>query len=285
MSSATVRSVVMGCVLSLVLLACKKEAPLSPGAPDVLYKLPQGNHPYDTAIQNFYNKYHCFILYKWDSTEFLYAVTRNFTDAVMAYAADSDYVQQALDFMHANWFDLYPSAFLQQTLPLKILLASDIDTVKSAQGITIHHVFPSSVAGYNHVTFGLVNGSLPTLTTGERDTARGCLQRAYWLQALGMNMVEAPPAFDSTIQLSQVTNTPVSLQQNGIVRWENPLTITMDLADWVMVITSTNSATMNSTWLSPSNDIYGAYKKKYDIITSYYLNKYGVDLQAIGNLP
>lgn len=162
------------CLLVLLLGSCQKEAKLSPAPPNVFYTLPQGNHPYDQDILQFYNTYHTYILYKFDSSDFNYNITAPLDATLSARPADTNYIAQAMAFLHANWFDAYPPAFLQKTLPFKILLSSNICYLSGqAWGIDTMNNAYSSYSGYNQVTFGLVMDSLLTLTSSQIDSTRG----------------------------------------------------------------------------------------------------------------
>jgi putative zinc-binding metallo-peptidase len=270
-------------IASLILLcmasSCHKEAGLSPTPNPQLYTLPQGNQPYDAEILQFYHTYSSIILYKFNPQDFLFNYTINFPPSTTIAPADTNYVQQSLNFLHANWWDLYPSVFLQKTLPFKIFLSGSL--MYQAVDYLPYSPIPVS-ASQNSVAFGLANDSLQTLSPVQVDSVRGLLQRAYWQVAMQNALIERPTNFDSLTVYTNVN--AVNANANGIIAQHNPNNAMDDFLDYIMVITSTNQATMNNTWLSPATDINGMYRQKYNLITSYYLTKYGVNLQAMGNL-
>lgn len=271
--------------LLLTLASCHKEAKLTPSPPSIPYQIPQGNQPYDQEILAFYNTWQTYILYKFDSIDFQYTFTAPSYYGYNAIPADTNYVQAALDFLHANWLDLYPASFLHKTMPFKILLASHVGTPTGSAPLndTFYNRSTSSLAGGNSITFGEVNSALPLKTGPQIKTARNALQFAYWQQAVQNNMIPSPTGFN--VLTNYATLNGSNYQQNGVLPQNgrpNPVT---DLLNYIHLITSTDSVTIVNTWFTPAIDINGMYAQKYNLITSYYLNTYGIDLQAIGNMP
>lgn len=287
---------VLACVFMLSLSSCYKDPRLTPGTASVLYDLPQGNHPYDTAIVNFYNTYGSFILYKWTAADFLYGLTgQAFGGEIIAYPADTNYVAQGMSFLHANLLDLYPAAFLKQTMPWRILLGSQIDSILITTSDsawappnrdTILNIHITSVSGFRQITFCQVDSALPGLSAARAAQARGWLNSAWWQQAIGNKVLERPDTFDTVTDYNNL-NQFNNLAEGVLVYHTNGTlnTAASDFVDYIQMITSTNYQQIDSTWFSPQTDTQGRIKEKYNIIVQYYLSKYGVDLQAIGNLP
>jgi hypothetical protein len=266
----------------LTLTACHKEAALQPSSSNRLYTLPQGNHPYDQDIQQFYDTYHTVMLYKFDSMDYQYNITGPLNVYLYIKPADTSYIPAALDFIHTNWLDLYPSAFLQKTLPFKILLASSIGIGVPYLSQIVAYNYQSTYAGMNWVGFGIVNDSLQKLTPGQIDTTRGALNKSFWQQAIQNQMIETPDSFSTLTTYSKLTSS--NLKQYGCFYDHNPNNnAANDLLDYIQVITSTDSVTFKNKWLTPSFDTKGMYAIKYNLIKNYYRTKYGVELQTIGN--
>ena len=281
----------MICLFVITLSSCYKAPHLTPGTANVLYSLPQGDHPYDKDIVAFYNSYGTFILYNWTAADFQYGVTTAvFNNQVQAYSADTNYIQQGLNFLHANLLDLYPAAFIKNTLPWRILLASRIDSIlfnSATQGYdTLYNISVTSVSGQHQITLSQVDSVMAQLTLAQVATARGWLNRAYWQQAISNGVVEMPPAFDSVtsyISLNWLNNLDLGVlyyHQDGSANDAKS-----DFLDYIRVITSTSSQQMDSTWFSSQTDTQGLIREKYNIVVQYYLTNYGIDLQAIGDLP
>lgn len=284
--------IVFACCIALC--ACRKDGASSP-FPDAntFYSLPQGNHPYDTAIVSFYKKYNSFILYRFDSVDYNYNITNLVFPGLYMSPADTGDISQALGYLQTNLFNVYPESFLQKTMPFKILLASNIfvySTGNDNNGMQAGTYYYGAYAGGNYVAFGLVNDSLKTLTGHQLDSTRGWLQMAYWQQAMGSGNVMRPPGFDALTNygaMGQFGNNRPDKNQYGVFFTTNPkgyYDAGVDFLAYIDVITSTDSLTMANTWLSPAYDLNGLYNAKYKLITEYCKDRYSVDLQAIGNL-
>jgi hypothetical protein len=274
---------IAACGLVLAFCSCKKEAALTPTEDNRLYKLPQGNQPYDQEIVDFYEEYRTVILYKFSNLDFLYSPNGNNPAYTSFTPAEGNQVQECLDFLHEQWFDFYDAGFLKKTLPFKILLAADLKRdVPPYTGLPIGITYPRAIKGYNHVTFGRA-GRISSMTAAETDTVRGELQRAYWHLATLNRMIELPPAF--TALMPDYTSVHAWYpERSGVFTLYNGMTHFDDIADYIYKITSTDYATLMSTLFIPSRDPNGMFRKKYDAIVQYYLQKYNVDLQAIGNM-
>lgn len=274
------------------LISCQKEDPLNVSMPgtNVFYKLPQGNQPYDDKIVELYNKYNCFILYKFDSVDYNYNLTGNVFDNLSIVPADTNYITEALGFLDKNLFNLYPDAFLKKSLPFSILLASDISVnVTDRNESGVHRL--SAISSVRSLSFGIVNDSLGSLTSAQLDSTRGLLQMYYWQLAINNGNLDLPDSwsdFSSTnFYYEYASKNP---RANGILPvslnlWMFPkFDYFSDFLGYIDLITSSDSATIEHTWLDPAVDVKGLYRKKYEMIINYYKDNYGIDLQAIGNL-
>lgn len=284
--SATIYRIMAFICVLLVVGSCNKKETLTPSEDNRLYKLPQGDQPYDQQIMNFYNEYSSTILYKWDSVAFIYSpFGRNPVDA-WAVNAEGSQVQECLDFLNAQWWSLYSKDFLKKTLPFKILLASDIKWIIPTGEIWPKNkeYHPFAMNGTNHVTFGKA-GKIASLTQLEIDSARGQLHAAHLALAVKNGQLELPPAFIA-LTYDSYTNTvnAAALQNYGVFRVFNAMQRADDFLDYIRLICSKDYTTISTTLFTPQRDPKGLYKMKYDAIVNYYLATYNIDLQAIGNM-
>jgi hypothetical protein len=274
---------IAACCLVITAGACNKKETLTKTEDNRLYHLPQGDQPYDQEIMDFYKEYNVVILYKFSDLDFGYSPNGANPRYVTATQAEPGQVQESLDFLHEQWFDLYDKSFLKQALPFKILLASNlVRVVPPNQGEDQGTTYPVAVKGFNHVTFGRA-GRISTMTAADKDTARGMLQKSFWHLATLNRLVELPPAFvalmpDYTLVHAWYPN------RHGVFKLYSGITHFDDFADYINVITSTDYTTLTNTLFKPARDPNGMFRKKYDAIVQYYLQKYNIDLQAIGNL-
>ena len=78
----------------------------------------------------------------------------------------------------------------------------------------------------------------------------------------------------------------VKLLEEGIVEpYTNALNVATDFLAYIEVITSHTKEELEAGVLSSRVDVKGLIRKKYDVVIATFLNKYQIDLQAIGNRP
>lgn len=274
---------IAACSLVITAGACKKEETLTKTEDNRLYHLPQGNQPYDQEIMDFYKEYNVVILYKYSALDFSYSPNGANPPYVTAIPAEPGQVKESLDFLHEQWFNLYNKSFLKQALPFKILLASNlVKVVPPYQPETAGTSYPLAVKGFNHVTFGRA-GRTSTMTAADKDTMRGALHKSFWHLAILNRLVELPPAFVALIPDYSLVHAWYP-ERHGVFKLFSGITHADDFAEYIHVITSTDYTTLQNTLFIPSRDPKGMFRKKYDAIVQYYLQKYNIDLQAIGNL-
>ena len=278
----------MTCFIGII--SCNKDRKLVvKDTPNVFYTLPQGHQAYDDSIVKFYNKYKCFILYKFSVEDYNYNITGPVTRSLDMKVADTLQIANSLRFLDKNFFGVYPDIFLESTLPFKILLASRIKVLDVTDAKVIYQGLYNVYSGLNYVALGVVNDSLMLLNGHELDSTRGRLNAAFFKQGIAKGAITLPPDFSAQTDYSKIG--PIG---NTIARYPYGLLYTESVTDrfdavgdllaYIDIITSTDESTLEDTWFSPAIDINGLYRKKYNIVTSYYKQTYNVDLQEIGNL-
>lgn len=270
---------ILSSLLLLSAISCKKENAIVVNDDDTrMYKLPQGDQPYDKQILEFYSKYNSVILYNYRESDFIYQFTGPTELDLRAPAAGPNGIQETLDFFQEHWLSMYPEAFLKKNLPFKILLADSI--TKILEGLPSDTVQLPAIAGYRNVTFGLT-GHLSGLSSDGIDSARGALHGAFWQQAFISNTIEMPPLFPN---FPSYPRDITAMKNAGTFFYRNGMTGMMDAGDHIQMITAHSKTWLDANLYTPQNDPLGNYKKKYDILINYYQTKYNIDLQAIGNL-
>jgi hypothetical protein len=278
-------SLISAICLVLVASSCKKEDALTPSEFNELYKLPQGDQPYDQEIVEFYKKYNTVILYKFSMVDFAYSPLGAQPPHTTFSPVEPGQVQESLDFLNQQWFNTYPEVFLKKNLPFKILLASDIyRDIPSGTGENIGKSWPPAISGFNHVTFGR-GGRITGMTEIQKDSVRGELNHGFWYLAALNGQLDLPPLFKSSApDYSAIPSN--QYHQYGAFRVikSGTMTVNDDLAAFIRIITSTSYATLSTTLFTPARDPKGLYKKRYNYIVDYYLATYGFDLKAIGEM-
>lgn len=258
-------------------IGCSKEAAIKPDEVKPAYSLPQGNHPYDNQIMDFYRNYGCYILYKFSEHDFNWNITVNIP--YVADQGDENYIAQSLEALDKNLFSSYPAAFLKIALPYKIILSSRIREVSAFLDTLDTPV--NSVSTSSHFAFGRAGSSLATMTADELKLMKADLHKAFWDQAISLNKVPLPPAFVAATNYADVY--PWNKAQYGAFMSDDDYTLDVyeDFLGYIDVIVSNTPQELEQSLFLRQNDPAGKYRLKYNIIINYYKQAYGVDLQTI----
>jgi hypothetical protein len=266
-------------ILALTIVACQKEEKLTPGEYESPYKLPQGNTAADDTIMSIHRKYGTYILYRFSQGDYAYDYSIVRKDS--AFNANPAYIDTTLNFFRNQLMAQYPDSFLRKTMPVKVLLASHI-TIKS--GVTDEFIGFSSTSSM--VAIGWADSTLVHLTPLETKKLRGKLHHYYWERAYRTKSVEVPSAFSQAMP----DYAKVTLQnryQLGVVADIGLYGVDLgqDFLAYIDMITCNSTSELEANYFDPGIDTKGLIRQKYNAIITYYKTEYGVDLQAIGNLP
>jgi hypothetical protein len=264
-------------LLSLLLFGgCGKEelAPAEEISP--LYTLPQGNHPYDKTIVDFYNTYGTYILYKFTDKDFRWNFNSNIS--FVAEQGDESYIDPALAALDKYLIKLYPTDFLKKALPYKILLSSRIRSINSAG--TILDNYNNAASSSSHFAFGRAGSTLSTLTEAQLKTMKAVLNREFWRQASAYDKIPMPPAFITSTNYSVLT--AANRRTYGVFTVINgSQNIYGDFVDYLYNIALQTPQEWEQTVFTATNDPTGKFRFKYNSIINYYKEQFGLDLQSI----
>lgn len=291
MSTAFLRNIMITglTLLSCIFVSCRKEAAITSEKIPDFYVLPQGNQPYDDSIVAFHQKYGTYILYKFST----YDLTYNYTNylQVTAGLGNPAWIKNTLAYFKSECLDFYPESFLQKTMPFKVLLASYFDTGYTKTGGTEVVPLGRSVTGFcatrGTLTIGWADSTLAAQLPARRKELRGFMHRSYMAQSIAAGGISVPQAFQS---LAPENYQAVNGGAYGLIEIRPAVgnfiaDAAWDFTCYVNAITSHTKAELDATILSPSYDVAGLVQQKYTIVVNFYREKYGVDLQAIGNHP
>ncbi len=268
-------------LLVLFFSGCSKEENLKVEEIPPLYVLPQGNHPYDKTIVDFYNTYGTYILYKFTEKDFRWNINSNilFTGT----EADENYVEPALATLDKYLFKLYPTDFLKKALPYKIMLASRIRSVTITSIEQIVDDYNNTASSFSQLSFGHTGSTLSTLTDAQLKVMKAELNREFWRQAITLNKIEMPPVFLAATNYDLVTL--ANRRTYGVFTLIGQTqTRYGDFVDYMYNIALKTPQEWEQTVFIASNDPAGKFRLKYNAIISYYKEKYGIDLQAISQV-
>lgn len=262
----------------MVFTACRKEKILTPSVDVPGYTLPQGNHSYDDSIVKFYQKYNCYILYRFTHADFAYNYTTMRPDS--AFSANPAYIGNALRFFYDQLVTLYPESFLKKTLPFKVLLASYIGTASKRDTTG----FASTISA---LTIGWADSTLVNKTPAEIKKLRGFLHRFYMERAYRVKSVDIPQAFIRLAPYEYNEVQPYNKYAKGVIgnMYGADMSVVSDFLDYIEAITSHSKAELEATLLSPAVDTKGLIRRKYEIVVNYFTNNFDTNLQAVGEKP
>lgn len=309
------------CLTILLTASCDNgDSTLEPSGIKDTFTLPQGDHDFDTTIVNFYKQYGTYILYKFTDKDAYWTPSGwkngvvgidsvGGTDGYIVKPADERYIGKQLELLKELWISSYSEKFLKAFLPVKILLCSEVDSLKREYVFTptfATNYVPQSVgAWYNYynicVNYG--NNAIETMTAADRNLFKGKITRAFMQSISDRDLITSPSDF------AEITNyNNLSEDKTNPALWTKGTFLYSDFSsqtankDWYIFmrmmmfhsedfLTRAPSAindydTSEAAWegiLNPAKDTNGLLKKKYDIVRNYFIKNYDMDLQTIGN--
>lgn len=285
--------VMMFCIL-FCFAACSGNDDI--GAIEVIgpdYTLPQGQSDADDRIVEYYEQYNTYILYDFTSTDFYYDMSTMFTYEL----PDPQYVGDMLDLLEDIWFDFYPAEFHQKYMPYKLFLTK---YVQQAWGTGYLQLFTVVGTTPSHCyTMGFCSDTLQKITPDTKLYFKNEIQRYLW--GNWYSVIELPDEFFSVSDYS----TSVSAYDPSAENYSRKRGFVADYYygydnEWsgsyvgnsnydISIVQGydaraflTRMATHSEEeWASDLE--YPLVKKKYDIIRNWLQEKYGFDLQKVGD--
>lgn len=266
-------------VVSIGLLAgCKKES-LQVFDPQPQYQLPQGNHPYDQRIIDFYNKYGTYILYRFNDVDFRWNYSRKLF--FVAQPADPAYVEKTLNFLDKELFGYYKPEQLKAWMPYKILLCKEIHALDPSD-YTKEMPLPEFVDAewaLSHIAFGHADARWDKYTVAEKKTARGNLHAVFLASAVARKKIEITVDFSKGVNYIAVNSS--NYKALGIFDPYHQ-SLQEDIRDYVSRIAGHTKAELETLYFNPEFDPTGIYREKYEALISFFKANYNIDLQALG---
>ena len=294
----------------LMLSSCyKKEDAITPTEEDHGYKVPQGNHSYDSYIVDFYNKYGKYILYEftdkdvyWTPTTWRVATFANgvWTNGPEMVKADPAYVGDQLKLIDTTWFKYYSDAFKKDFLPVKIMLCKSVDsvylTIVSSSPVVFGRGVGSVAAwfNYNNISVNYGNATAAALTPAQVKKIGAKLHLIFMQSINERKLVTATSNFAAVANYGTTLSSQAIAYGQGIISpYTGSPTANLDWANFMIAMVTMNetalktstAATNTTFWgiLNATKDPNGRIRQRYNMVRNYYIEKYNVDLQAIGN--
>ena len=298
-------------ILSCLILVsgCYNEDALTPTTePESVYSLPQGNHDYDTKIVDWNKRCEFYILYRFDPKEIYWNLTtwegltwREMDGAYDASTfkglpAEEVYVGKQLELVEEEFLNFYPDSTLKQLMPIKLLLCSVLWRPSGADSVDM-----ACRSGFDYIAVNYGNESVDALTSEARDELRTEINAAFLKKATDGQKIRIPEEFASISKYGKESTDVNNMYGKGFIcpdGYFGKQTKEDDWNNYIRAIVSTNYEDLvaepdpdESLWgdptfigiLHPDKDINGFILKKYQVLIAFFKERYGVDLQAIGN--
>lgn len=282
-------------IMSVAFTACSEDDSLSPYEYDEPVRneasIPQGNHDYDDVIMEWHRKYNVIPLYIFDDRDYYWSVTGDVRwyydaekDQTMAgykiVPAEQDYVGQLLQLVEQKVFRYFPDATLAELLPHKILLASQV--IHNPGSFTgevpeSEYMYENCLPGFDYLCFAGAMSGIENFGKAERDLYKKDCVGMILKKGIDDGKLEADELFYSISDYEGSYNSSSCLAA-GLLN-EYVSTGSYDLKTYINLIIATPYEQIKKRYL----DKYSAINDKYEMVISSFKEKYGIDLQSIGN--
>lgn len=289
--------------------ACKKEGALTASDDVTGYKLPQGNHSYEPTIMNLYNKYGSYFLYQfsdkdtyWTPTGWKNATMQTSGAWVTGYevtTADTSYVGQQLELIQTLWLSYYTDKFLTAFLPAKVMLCGSLDSIYSVTLFNpVRYVKTIKSVGawfnYDNICINYGNAGVTSMTAADSTRFLAKANLVFIKSIPGRNLSSPTNNFTSVASYSASLTSQANAYAQGIITvYYNSRSAQIDWQAYMEAMVSRSEANLNKSTvntdmtsmgiLNATKDSNGKIRQRYNIVRNYFINNYGVDLQAIGN--
>lgn len=246
------------------------------------YVFPQGKSDADERLLGYYNLYGTYILYDYTYLDFRYEFPGY--SSYRFVLPDPSNVGDMLDLLDDIWFDFYPVEFHKEYMPLKIILADAVESESAVDGsITSYFV----LSGVSAIIFGHCSDTLQKITPAVKLGFKNELQTHLWTN--WMDEIEVPDEFYEVSDYSSVADAdPASdnyARKRGFVsnydlayEWSiYSVSESEDLRTYLVHMAICSS----EDWASDLE--YPLVRQKYDILRNWLKEKYGFDLQTVGD--
>ena len=263
------------------------------------YVLPQGESPADDRIVEYYNSYKSYILYEYTQPDFIYGLSQT-NNSYIYEKVDPLCMDVVLDFLEDIWFDLYLTEFHAKYMPYKIMVAKSMETTYGTRAY--------ATMGNDGQSFYVNDCSeeLKNLSAEEKRAKKKELQLCLWNYWRTKGTLEFPEEF---YKVSDYTRAAKDYDPENpddpdfaLARGFMPMWFAYQnkyIFDWCLYVNYQTKLVdseqdlqhfmyaMITRTASEWGDYLTKYpllKRKYDILHSWFLTKYKVDLKKIGEI-
>ena len=190
---------------------------------EVSYTLPQGDHPYDKTIMDWYEQYGFYSLYIFEDKD-IYWANENWEErfedgsegggSLKGVPADPDYVGEQLEMVQTYFFDLYPDSLIAHYMPLKLLLCSELWNVTRGYDQMTWEVTDIynklwAYEGWDYIAVNGGSAEMNTITSYSKGEFQTEVNEVFLWRLYEEGVLEIPEAF------GQISNYEVELAGYG----------------------------------------------------------------------
>lgn len=178
---------------------------------EVSYTLPQGDHPYDETIMDWYEKYGFYSLYIFEDKDIYWANTswdERFEDgsggSLQGKPGDPEYVGEQLELFQTAFMDVYPDSLIANYMPLKLLLCSELWDVANNStydwelGEFVTRLVYTKLWAYEGWDYIAINGGsqeMDTITAPYKSEFQSSVNGIFISRLYGEGVLEMPEEF------------------------------------------------------------------------------------------
>lgn len=283
-------------VAGSLLQSCYQDEDINSKLEEPRYTVEQGDHPLDQFIYQYYQENNSYILYNYDEGDYKWNLTK-IIPLELVQQPDKDLLNKGIQCMQKTWMDFYTPEFQKQYFPYKILLADSVQIHSELLGVRDTLAY----GALNYLAFGHIGSAMDSYTASDLKRVAGELNGIFWgvqlykYQRINVSeaffMVSGEDMYGENLKLlrtEQEVIDNITPDQRKYGFWDeiddgNSNTYMApsrekDIYAFVRMICSHTTEEMSVLMAS-----YPKLEDKYQILTAYILDNYGVDLQAIGD--
>ena len=226
-------------ILSVILcVSCYDEGDLAPTeGTEEIFKLPQGDHDYDTKIVEWFKQYGFYALYIFDEKD-IYWANENWLEGGVPEIStagtekgkqgDPEYVGYLVDMLEKLFINHYPTDLLQKGMPLRVFLCSELwdysrDYIYDDEGnyldydYVYHRIW--MYEGWDNIAINGASAYITDTLTREGQVDFSGELNAYFLKRLAdMELISIPDEFYEESEYSTESMYGTELFENGYLQ-------------------------------------------------------------------
>lgn len=283
-------------LMGFLLVSCYNDENIKGEESQPKYIVEDGDEPVDHFIYQFYQKYDAFILYNYESIDYIWNMS-TLLDVKLVKQENKAILNEGVKYMDKVLFKYYTDDFKKRYFPFKILMADSVQVAQSA----VWYKDETACAGLSYMGIGKIRSGISEIAPDSLVFLRGKMHATLWGNFLYNNeMIDFPEAYWKIsseyygTNLKQIDGNsslkPDQVDTRKYGFWDRDRTRdsgnsycmapnrTQDISQFINMITTHTAAEMEAL-IAP----YDRLKDKYYLLINQIKDEYGVDIQAIGN--